>query len=268
MGFMSWRRVLGRVAFVNCDPVFSSLDGRWKILPAPPAWLTGHLLRRDCLTAPIPTADYALHADEMHLIPNLGIVSKGNVGSVLLFGSRPIESMRDIALPSDSSTSQSLLKWLLEGNNLDPKLMEMGPDIETMLSDCDGALLIGDRALSAASRNPDLVQLDLGAEWTNLTGLPMVFGVFAARRDSPIEIVREAHDDMVEQYSLFESDSKIRATVIGAAAERLGFTMERMESYFEREVSNVLDSNSISGLLHFLREVCGMEEEPTWLSFD
>ena len=265
---MSWRRVLGRVAFVNCDPVFSSLDGRWQVLPAPPAWLTGHLLRRDCLTAPIPTADYALHADEMHLLPNLGIVSKGNVGSVLLFGSRPIESMRDIALPSDSSTSQSLLKWLLEENNLDPKLMEMGPDIETMLSDCDGALLIGDRALSAASRDPGLVQLDLGAEWTNLTGFPMVFGVFAARMDSPIELVREAHDDMVEQYSLFESDSKVRATVIGAAAERLGFTMERMESYFEREVSNVLDSSSISGLLHFLREVCGMEEEPTWLSFD
>jgi predicted solute-binding protein len=96
----------------------------------------------------------------------------------------------------------------------------------------------------------------------------MVFGVFAARKDSPIELVREAHDDMVEQYSLFESDSKVRATVIGAAAERLGFTMERMESYFEREVSNVLDSSSISGLLHFLREVCGMEEEPTWLNFD
>jgi hypothetical protein len=41
-----------------------------------------------------------------------------------------------------------------------------------------------------------------------------------------------------------------------------------MESYFEREVSNVLDSSSVSGLLHFLGEVCGMEEEPTWFSFD
>jgi chorismate dehydratase len=204
----------------------------------------------------------------MHLIPDLGIVSKGSVGSVMLFGSRPIESMRDIALPSDSSTSQSLLKWLLQGINLDPKMVEMGPDIETMLSDCDGALLIGDRALSAASRNPDLVKLDLGAEWTNLTGLPMVFGVFAARRDSPIELVREAHDDMVEQYYLFERDSKVRAAVIGAASESLGFTRDRMESYFERGVSNVLDNNSISGLLHFLREVCGMEEEPTWFNFD
>tara|TARA_B100001750_G_scaffold245647_2_gene265816 strand:- start:386 stop:1000 length:615 start_codon:yes stop_codon:yes gene_type:complete len=204
----------------------------------------------------------------MHLIPDLGIVSKGNVGSVLLFGNRPIESMRDIALPSDSSTSQSLLKWLLEGYTLDPKLVEMGPDIETMLRDCDGALLIGDRALSAARHDPGLVQLDLGAEWTNRTGLPMVFGVFAARRDSPIELVREAHDDMVEQYSLFESDSKVRAAVIGAAAARLGFTSERMESYFEREVSNVLDSRSISGLSYFLREVCGLEEGPTWFNFD
>lgn len=264
---MSWRRVLGRVAFVNCDPVFSSLDNRWEILPAPPAWLTGHLLRKDCLTAPIPTSDYAANSDELHLVPDLAIVSYGQVGSVLLFGNRSIESMRDIALPSDSSTSKSLLKWILRESNLDPKFLEMGPDIRTMMDDCDGALLIGDRALSAASTDPDLVQLDLGAEWTKKTGLPMVFGVFAARRDSPAELVRAAHDDMVEQYSQFQNDSSVRAAVIGAAAASLGFSRERMEIYFEREVSNLLDSSSIEGLTLFLNEVCGMKEDPTWFGF-
>jgi len=252
------------VAFVNCDPVFSFLDNRWNILSAPPAWLTGHLLRRDCLTAPIPSSDYALHSDELHLVPDLGIVSKGKVGSVLLFGRRPIESMRDIALPSDSSTSKSLLKWILRERNLDPKFLEMGPDMGTMLNDCDGALLIGDRALSAASSDPALVQLDLGAEWTQQTGLPMVFGVFAVRRDSPVELVREAHDDMVEQYAKFQRDFNIRAAVIGAAAESIGFSRERMETYFEQEVSNVMDSSSIQGLTLFLNEVCGLKEGPTW----
>ena len=261
---MSWRRVLGRVAFVNCDPVFSFLEDRWNILSAPPAWLTGHLLRRDCLTAPIPTSDYALHSDELLLVPDLGIVSNGQVGSVLLFGSRPIESMRDIALPSDSSTSKSLLKWILRERNFDPKFLEMGPDIGMMLGDCDGALLIGDRALSAASSDPELVQLDLGAEWTQKTGLPMVFGVFAARRDSPVELVREAHDDMVEQYVKFQRDSNVRDAVIGAAAESIGFSRERMDAYFEQEVSNVLDTSSILGLTLFLNKVCGMKEEPTW----
>ena len=108
---MSWTNVIGRVAFTNCDPLFHDLDSRWLILSAPPAWLTGHVLRKDCLTAPIPAADYAKHQDELMLLPNLGIVAMGAVGSVILFGSRDLNDMRDIALPSDSSTSKVLLQW-------------------------------------------------------------------------------------------------------------------------------------------------------------
>ena len=90
---MSWQEVLGRVSFSNCDPIFQGLEDRWGILPAPPAWLTGHVIRRDCLTAPIPSADYAEHHEQLILIPDLGIVSRGDVGSVLLFGNRPIETL-------------------------------------------------------------------------------------------------------------------------------------------------------------------------------
>ena len=119
---MSWTNVIGRVAFTNCDPLFFGLDERWSILSAPPAWLTGHVLRKDCLTAPIPTADFAKHQDELMLVPDLGIVAMGAVGSVILFGSRELDQMRDIALPSDSSTSKVLLRWLLNHRGLDPKL--------------------------------------------------------------------------------------------------------------------------------------------------
>jgi chorismate dehydratase len=51
--------------------------------------------------APIPAADYAKHADELVLIPDIGICSKGEVGSVLLFSEKKIEDMDSIALPSD-----------------------------------------------------------------------------------------------------------------------------------------------------------------------
>ena len=99
---MSWENVLGRVAFANCDPIFDGLEGDWKILPAPPSWLTGHLLRRDCITAPIPAADFAKHSDELLLIPKLGIVSQGDVGSVILFGTRPIQHMSCLLYTSPS----------------------------------------------------------------------------------------------------------------------------------------------------------------------
>ena len=70
--FSSWKSTIGRVAFMNCDPLFLQLSDEWNVLPAPPSWLTGHLLRRDCIIAPIPAADYAKNADELVLLPNLG----------------------------------------------------------------------------------------------------------------------------------------------------------------------------------------------------
>lgn len=263
---MSWETVLGRVAFANCDPIFDGLEDRWKILPAPPAWLTGHLLRRDCLTAPIPAADYAKHSDELLLLPDLGIVSNGDVGSVILFGTRPINQMRDIALPSDSSTSRALLQWVLGLKNLDPKFHETGPDLVAMLEKSDGALLIGDRALIAAKDNPNLVKLDLGAEWTKITGFPMVFGVFAARKDSPVGKLAKARKDMVNQYNHFLEDTSWNQEVISRTSEKLGFSESRIDEYFSIEVQNKLDDKSKEGLEHFLKVVCNMDSDITWLS--
>jgi chorismate dehydratase len=100
---MSWERTIGRVSFINCEPLFHGLDNSWDVLPAPPSWLTGHLLRKDCILAPIPAAAYAKNSSELVLVPDLAISSRGEVGSVLLFGSMPIESMKTIALPSDSA---------------------------------------------------------------------------------------------------------------------------------------------------------------------
>ena len=64
--------------------------------------------------------------DELALVPEIGICSKGEVGSVLVFGNRPLEEMRDIALPTDSSSSVALLKFLLKERGIDPRPVEMG----------------------------------------------------------------------------------------------------------------------------------------------
>lgn len=261
---MSWTNVVGRVAFTNCDPLFYGLDESWSVLSAPPAWLTGHVLRKDCITAPIPTADFAKHSDQLMLLPDLGIVAMGAVGSVILFGSRDIENMRDIALPSDSSTSKVLLRWLLKHRGLDPKCVETGPDLKSMLDLCDGALLIGDRALSAASQYPDLVSLDLGGEWTKVTGLPMVFGVFACRKDAPLDQIIKIHHDLTHNYQVFNTDSNWKNQVVESSSHQTGIDRDRMEYYFDNEVRNTLDSNSTEGLLLFLKEVCNLDEKPVW----
>ena len=257
----TWKSTIGRVSFINCDPLFHGLGSEWNILSAPPSWLTGHLLRNDCLMAPIPAADFADNCDDLMLIPDIGISSRGEVGSVLLFGDRKIEDMRDVAIPSDSSTSVRLLEYLLAARGCDPRLVLMGPDLETMLDRCDGALLIGDRALSAARKHPERVRMDLGSSWMDDTGFSMVFGVFAARKDTPLATLKLAHKALIERLENFENDDSVRDEVINSSSEKTGQSHDRLQRYFG-EVINRLESDDIYGLEEFLKSVCGMDSKP------
>ena len=258
---MSWERTIGRVSFINCEPLFHGLDDSWDVLPAPPSWLTGHLLRRDCILAPIPAADYAKNSAELVLIPDLAISSRGEVGSVLLFSSMPLESMNSIALPSDSASSVALLKHLVSKRGLNPAYVEMGPDLDGMLSSCDGCLLIGDRALEGARAHPELVKMDLGSEWLNVTGHPMVFGVFAARRDSNVELIKSAYDALISRLEAFENNTDVRNEVILVSGVKSAQSSERLERYFG-EVINRMNSEDMEGLELFLKNACEMEKEP------
>ena len=256
--------VIGRVSFANCDPLFHDLGGHWRILPAPPSWLTGHLMRGECLIAPIPLADFVKNIDTLQAIDSIGIASDGGVGSVLLFGNRPIGEMRDIAVPTDSSTSRTLLPWLLDRRGCKPRLIEMGPDLESMLDRCDGALIIGDRAIDEADINPNLVRMDLGAEWLEQTGLPMVFGVFCARRDSESDAIRLAVTALEANLDRFETNKNHRNRVIESSSDRTRFSLQRISNYFQSEVRNRLNDKDRESMILFAEEVCGFEGLVPW----
>ena len=147
--------------------------------------------------------------------------------------------------------------WLLKQMGLNPRPVDMGPDLGQMLDRCDGALLIGDRALDEAARHPELVRMDLGQAWKDLTGFPMVFAVYAARKDAPTEVLKEAHNMLLRQLNDFEKSDDVRQNVIQATSKRSGFSAERIDIYFG-EVINRLDDYGMSGLNHFLTEVCGV----------
>ena len=264
--FASWKSTIGRVAFMNCDPLFLQLSKDWNVLPAPPSWLTGHLLRKDCIIAPIPAADYAKNSHELILLPDLGICSKGEVGSVLLFGTKPLEKMESIALPSDSSSSVALMKYILEQKHLKPKLTVMGPDVDKMLEFADGALIIGDRALDASRLHPEKVKLDLGMEWQRITGNPMVFGVFAARKDTPHENIERAYLSLLQQLVEFESNATRRELIVKLSSESSGLSSSRLDQYFS-EVFNRLDEQHIVGLNRFLKDACGLAKGAEFIKF-
>jgi len=151
-----------------------------------------------------------------------------------------------------------LLMWILDKIGLNPRPVDMGPNLQEMLQRCDGALLIGDRAIDESLRNPELVRMDLGQSWLEHTGLPMVFGVFAAHIDAPESTLMRAHNSLLEQLNRFENDSIYRKDLIAATSRRSGFSIARVEQYFD-EVVLRLDKRAEKGLEKFLSDVCGID---------
>ena len=114
-----------------------------------------------------------------------GIASHGPVRSILLISKVPFREIRTLATDSGSRTSVMLSRIILAENyGVEPTLLTHAPDLTAMLQVADAALLIGDAALRVDPATLPFETLDLGEEWTKLTGLPMVFAVWAGRHDN------------------------------------------------------------------------------------
>lgn len=129
----------------------------------------------------IPSIEY-LRGVPYRIVPGAGIISEGPVASVALFTTTPVEEIRTIAADISSRTSNALLQILCsERFGIEPEFRPMRPDPAAMLQHCDAALLIGDPALFFDAGAAGVTKVDLGAEWTSMTGLPFVWAFWAGR---------------------------------------------------------------------------------------
>src|SRR5215475_13941229 len=111
-----------------------------------------------------------------------GIACHGPVRSILLVSKVPFREIRTVATDSGSRTSVMLTRVILaEKFGVEPKQISRRADLTTMLGEADAALLIGDAALRVDPEKLPFETLDLGGEWVAMTGLPMVFAVWAGR---------------------------------------------------------------------------------------
>ncbi len=182
---------LGHIQFINCLPLYYGMVKNDVLLDvdlvrANPADLSQMLLDGELDIAPVPAIEYARHADDLVVLPSIAISSDGPVQSIMLVSKVPAEQLdgRTVALAANSRTSQVLARILLAKRwDVSASFVEMPPDLPAMLRDADAALLIGDEALRAHWEPPaGLHVYDLGSEWTDWTGLPMVYAVWAVRR--------------------------------------------------------------------------------------
>ncbi len=182
---------LGSVPYLNARPLLEGLaEDVGAITFALPSELA-RLLRARVLDAALAPVVAAFDDPALVIVPAGAVVARGPVRSVLLFARRPVEDLRTIGLDTSSRTSAALVRVLCRhrwGTN--PRFVPREPDPDVRRLRDDAALLIGDPALRAVWDGPPPV--DLGAAWTEWTGLPFVFAAWLATDARAAERARPA----------------------------------------------------------------------------
>lgn len=197
---------IGMVNFINTAPFYEmwrqTVDRpEWHITEAVPTVLNQMLYGGELDLGFISSHEYGLHPDRYKILGGLSISATGAVGSVFLFSRKPIAELngRSIGLTSQSQTSVSLVKIILED------FFKITPNYVTRTADapyeesCDAFLAIGDEALRLHQSGIFAVELDLSQTWHEHTGLPFVFAVWAVRKEfceaNPVVVV-EIHQEL------------------------------------------------------------------------
>jgi len=125
----------------------------------------------------------ALLDQNLSIYRGAGIACNGPVRTILLVSKVPLDLVRALATDFGSRTSVLLARIVLSQKyGSAPALISMAPDLSSMLEAADAALIIGDAALRldpTALCEQGLHVADLGEKWVRMTGLPMVFAVWA-----------------------------------------------------------------------------------------
>jgi len=259
---------LGHIDYSNCVPVHSRLLERERpagiqLVMGVPSELNEALAIGKVDVAPCSSIEYARHADEYVLLPDLVIGSDGPVGSILMESSVPIEALGggSVWLPTASATSAVLLRVLLERRyGVVPRYSwfhqaEAGDPVGVH---AQAVLRIGDIALRRVPPAGRHV-LDLGAAWTEWTGLPFAFAVWQARvtNENRAEM-EELHGRLLDSLRFFnEHDDELARR----HAPRYGVTAERLLAYW-RSLRYRMDARMQEGLQRFYALAAELNEAP------
>jgi len=184
-----------------------------------------------------------------------GIACRGAVRSILLISKVPLREIKTLATDTGSRTSVMLCRIILaEKYGVQPKLISRRAELAPMLGEADAALVIGDPALRLDPATLPFETLDLGSEWTNLTGLPMIFALWSGRKEVMLPRYEEAFlnsyreglthlDEIVRQQSPFR-----------------GITQQLAHDYLTRHIVFELNDRDNEGLKLYLKHAAALEE--------
>jgi chorismate dehydratase len=197
---------------------------------------------------------FELTRQDLEVIPGTGIACRGPVRSILLISTRPAEQIRTLAADSSSRTSVELARVILERKyGASPALIRHPPDLEAMLRLADAALIIGDPALRIDPSRLPYFAYDLGAEWVEMTGLPMVFAVWAGR----VGVSAATAEAFGESYRFGRERME---EIVAWEAARREFSPALVREYLTRNIVHELEPRDYEGMELFLRYARNLAE--------
>lgn len=217
---------IGRVPYLNCAPFFHGLtvDESWAWIDLPPRQLGLEAEAGRIVAGPLALGDFLRLQDRFERLGPLGIAVRGRCQSVLLFSRTPIRQLHDatIFLTDETSTTALLLRLILEQRYaIAPSRYERDKP-----EGADAQLLIGDEALRFhASNRRYPYETDLAFEWWLWQHLPMVFAVWAVRKDLPAadkqRLSRLLQQQLAVNLARLDAVAKERAESLGLPADVL-----------------------------------------------
>jgi chorismate dehydratase len=234
---------VGHIQFLNCIPIYWGLVRSGALLDLDlvkdtPERLSEQLVAGDLDIGPISLVEYLRHAEDLVVLPDVAVGSDGPVMSCNLVSQMPLADLHGarVALGSTSRTTVELARLVLrECYGVEPLYYSCPPDLAQMMQEAAAGVLIGDPALRASLYDAPrlgLRVLDLGQAWKDWTGLPMVFAVWAVRRDFLAKqpaLTREVHAAFLHSRDLAMAEVD---KVAAQAARWEAFDAANLERYF------------------------------------
>ncbi len=210
--------------------------------------------RADIGIVPVAT----LLEQNLDIFRGAGIACRGAVRSILLISTKPFSAVRTLAVDSGSRSSVLLSRIILaQAFGAEPAVISMPPQLGPMLEAADAALIIGDAALLLepdALRARGLHVADLGAEWVRITGLPMVFAVWAGRKEFHTPANVAAFIDSC-RFGLDHIDD-----IVAQEYGRRGITPELAREYLTNRIVFELGSDEYRGMEKYLQMAAALPQ--------
>jgi cyclic dehypoxanthinyl futalosine synthase len=232
------------VSFLNARPLWAGLEGseRIELVLAEPS-RCAQMLEAGEVDMALVSVGALPGGGDYEIVPGIAIGADGPVQTVVLAGEQSPAIWDEVFLDTASRTSHTLTKLVLDDMGVHPKFT-MLPAEEGLAraKGTKGALVIGDRGFDVRANHV----IDLGREWTRMTGLPMIFALWAARPG------RVTPEDVQELTRAAQHGLGIRTELAQAFAREKGGDPEKYRRYLTQRIRYGLGPFELQGLEAFL----------------